>query len=751
MDFCTKAACNIIQIHYICTQIRIIIDTYYNMRHFCTHILFISVLLAFTMESKADTEFQLTQYTTADGLANNTVRHIMQDTNGRLWICTSNGLSMYDGNSFVNYHPIRNSSEPCLSDQRTKNAFEKDGLLWIATTNSLSCLDLRNNKFIDYASKGIKVPENPDSRRDTRIIIDKQGRTWKVKDNDGLYIINNKTGETEHFTTTSKNNPLPTNALKCIYQDKNGTIWIGTDNLGISKIDVVNNDAVQFILEGENIRMLMPLGNDKIAVGNRSGNVWIYDASLKNRISSYHRDYNTYCVYKDHNGSVWEGTKGGGLYVDGEQMDNSPYTEIYSILEDKNREMWIGTFGAGLYHNGNLLLNGEYGSKRIRSLFEDKKGFIWAGTSNGVFVINDNDNLNHIVKHLSVESRDLFSNEIRTMFIDAKGNIYIAETGEGFAVIDGERFNKEGRIDIVHFTEQDSLVNTMVQSFVEDKQGFIWIATEFGISKFNPITKTLKNYFFSKNMLNNVYSENCGIALDNGNIAFGTNNGIIIIDPSIYNSGEKGTDIKAEDITVNGQTTKRGIIYVVSKWWKSPWAIGIYSILIIIALFYWRRVKQNTYRFNRTIKKLNIEKGRLEAEKEEIKEQYNTEVNIKREAERSAADEDFIKKIELIATNEMQNANFSADDFAEQMGIGRTLFFSKMKAITGYSPKEYMKLKRIKKAAEMISSTNMPIGEIGFQVGIDDPLYFSRVFKQVYGVSPTEWRKKSLIPHGIRD
>lgn len=664
---------------------------------------------------------------------------------------------MFDGEKFVNYRPKRNSNMLCLTDQRTKSAFEKDGLLWIESVNSTSCLNLGNDLFVDYAKKEIAIPTNPNARKDTRTITDKQGRTWKVTENDGLYIINNKTGETEHFTTTSKNNPLPTNALKCIFQDKDGTIWIGTDNLGLSQIDVVNNDGARFILEGENIRMIMHLGNDVIAIGNRSGDVWIYDSTLSHQIRTYNRENNTYCVHKDHNGVIWEGTKGGGLYVDGKQMESFPHKEIYSIIEDRKGEMWIGTFGGGLYHNGNIMLNDDYGSKRIRTLIEDKNGYLWAGTSNGVYIIDNTKTekgkkkTQNIVKHLALENNLLYSNEIRTMYLDSKSHLYIAETGEGFAVLNCDLFKNKGKIDIAHFTEQDSLINTMVQSFVEDEHGFVWIATEFGVSKFNPITKSIRNYFFSKNMLNNVYSENCGIALNDGKIAFGTNNGVIIIDTNVYNSEEKNTDIKAEDITIKGETMKRGIIYVVSKWWKSPWAIAIYSIIIVIALYYWRRVKLNNTRFHNTIKELNIKKDQLAAEKEEIKEHYTTEVNIKREAEINAADQDFINQIERIANNEIQNANFSADDFAEQMGMGRTVFFNRMKSVTGYSPKEYMKIKRIKKAAELISSTNLPIGEVGFKVGIEDPLYFSRVFKQVYGMPPTEWRKKSLIPRGIRD
>jgi len=710
-----------------------------NMKHYLRYFLALTVFLLNIVVANADTEFQLTQFTTADGLPNNTVRHIIQDSRGHIWICTSNGLCRYDGKEFHNYHPLRDGKGIGLVDQRVQKVFEDNGYVWVATAKGVSCFDLNKGCFIDYSGKGMKVPAFP--KTTIHKFTDRHGRTWRVTSDDGLYIDNGK-GEPEHFTTTSKNNPLPTNALKCIFQDKDGVIWIGTDNLGISQLKVVQNDGVSHILDGENIRMLMHLDDNRIMVGNRSGVTWTYDASLSTVLSSHNRDKSTYCVILDNDSSVWEGTKGDGIYVNGIRKDDAPYKDIYAFLKDKSGDMWIGTFGAGLFHRGKHYLSEENGNNRIRSLVRDDDGNMWIGTSNGVYVLDaKREDIEHMA-HLSVENGKLYSNEIRTMFKDSKDNIYICEAGEGFAVIRADAFCKDNTLSPRHYTQEDSLVNTMVQSFVEDNDGFVWIATEFGISKFNANAGTIRNYFFSKNMLNNVYSENCGIRLSDGRIAFGTNNGIVIITPSVYNEGEKTTDITAEDVTVNGQG-RTGIVYVVGKWWKSPWAIASYLIILVIALFVYRKVKRDSKRFHKTIKDLNTEKDELTTEKEQIKALYTTEVTIRREADISAQDEDFIRRVEAIATKELSQAGFSSDDFAEQMGMGRTVFFNKMKSTTGYSPKEYLKLRRIKRAAELLSTTVMPIGEVGFAVGIEDPLYFSRVFKQEYGMTPTEWRKKS--------
>lgn len=707
----------------------------------------------------ADTEFIIEQITTADGLANNTVRHIIQDSKGQYWFATSNGLSKYSYGEFTNYHPLRDKSVMQLNDQRVKSLYEfPKGYLWITTATGLNCFNLNLETFVNYNKEGIKQPQIPDVS--TKEITDAQGRIWKITDSDGLYIINKD--KTEHYTTNSKNNPLPTNSLKCIYQDKDGVIWVGTDNLGVSKITVMQNDGVEYLFEGENIRTLSICGNDKIAIGNKNGEVWIFDDQLNKQYTHQKFNYNTYCIVEDNKNNVWRGTKGGGLYLNNDSIEGLSHDEIYSLYSESDTCLWVGTFGNGLIKYNpstktaqSLNLGTNYGSKRIRKIIKDNQYNLWIATSYGVYAILSK----HLDSslHLCVSNKKLYSDEIRTIFKDSHGRIYIAETGEGFAIYDNG--------NITHYTQGDSLVNNMVQCFVEDRDGFVWISTEFGISRFNPATRSFKNYFFSRNMLNNVYSENCGTLLADGRIAFGSNNGVIIITPAVYNNSEKATNITVEDLTINGQSKKQNMKYIFLSWWKSPWFYFIIIVIMILAIFVYLHIHRNNSRFHKTIIKLKhkkeelvteneellvknneliVEKQELTSQKEELieeKELLKQDIQIQRDETHSAGNIAFIQRVEDIAKSQLSNPDFSADDFAEEMGLGRTIFFRKMKETTGYTPKEYIKLKRIHHAAYLISTTSDTISEIAFKVGINDPLYFSRVFKAEYKCTPTEWRK----------
>ena len=105
-------------------------------------------------------------------------------------------------------------------------------------------------------------------------------------------------------------------------------------------------------------------------------------------------------------------------------------------------------------------------------------------------------------------------------------------------------------------------------------------------------------------------------------------------------------------------------------------------------------------------------------------------------------DREFIDRLDAIIDKEMSNSDFSADDFASQMNLGRTIFFRKVKGVTGYTPKEYLRIRRLKRAAILLQSTDMSVSAVAFEVGINDPLYFSRCFKQQFGAAPSDYVRK---------
>lgn len=794
----------------------------------------------------ADISFSCTQLTTADGLANNTVRMIMQDSKGFVWIATSNGLCRYDGTRFRNYRPVTNTSndEPGLKDQRVKSiAEDSQGRLWISTANNeYCCYDLRKDAFVKPSGKAPIVDRYDE-------ITDKAGRRWVVTDDDGLYVYDKTAGTTQHFTSSTESSPLPTNRLKCIMQDRSGCIWIGTDNLGISVLRPTFNESTKVMYpfgKGDenvvNIRMIRALENGSIAYSNKNKELIIYTSieGTADKHTSYHN--NIYCLTTDNNGTVWKGTKGEGLQIglkwyrhNEDDVHSLSHNDVYSILQDSKGRMWIGTLGGGVCHvtkrkDGECTftrhLTRTYGTSRVRQLVEDNNGHIWAATSDGIIVFSPDEmmqNKEHVIT-LNTTNHQLQSDEIRTIYKDRKGRIWISEAGEGFAVCTIGNDGKYDHIKIKHYGVGDGLCNSMVQSFAEDRKGRMWIATEYGLSSFDVDKGIFTTHFISNNMLGNVYNENAAETLDDGTILFGTNDGVVAINSNTLIRQTSTYKVHFTDIRINGQSLAEAtdaramdftsiayaerielkhdqntfnvefstldysrtapqqysyklngydndwceatninvatyknllpgtytlqvrakdssgewgestclVIHISTPIWLSWWALIIYLSIAITLYIIIRKAIHNNHRLHHTIKN-------LKEQKEYMRERFTQEVRIKRTEKEKEQNHDFIERIDKIIDNNLGNADFSADDFASAMGMGRTVFYGKMKEVTGYTPKDYLRKKRMKRAAELISTTRLTISEISYKVGINDPLYFSRAFKSTYGVSPTKY------------
>lgn len=125
-------------------------------------------------------------------------------------------------------------------------------------------------------------------------------------------------------------------------------------------------------------------------------------------------------------------------------------------------------------------------------------------------------------------------------------------------------------------------------------------------------------------------------------------------------------------------------------------------------------------------------------QREKLREKYVNDPSIERPAiYTSDKDKQFLDKLQAIIEQELGNSEFTMEDFAARMKLGRTVFSKKVRGLTGHTPNEYFRIIRLKKAAELLLEGNYNVSEVSYKVGISDPLYFSRCFKIHYGVSPS--------------
>jgi DNA-binding response OmpR family regulator/two-component sensor histidine kinase len=107
-------------------------------------------------------------------------------------------------------------------------------------------------------------------------------------------------------------------------------------------------------------------------------------------------------------------------------------------------------------------------------------------------------------------------------------------------------------------------------------------------------------------------------------------------------------------------------------------------------------------------------------------------------------EEVFMQHLIQILNVNLENYDLNIDLLANELGMSRTVFFNKIKSLTGFSPIEFVREVRFERAAEYMRDTQLSVSEISYKVGIEDPRYFSRCFKQKFGSTPSEYRQQHL-------
>lgn len=109
----------------------------------------------------------------------------------------------------------------------------------------------------------------------------------------------------------------------------------------------------------------------------------------------------------------------------------------------------------------------------------------------------------------------------------------------------------------------------------------------------------------------------------------------------------------------------------------------------------------------------------------------------------SSTDEDLLKRAMEHIEKNMSNIDYNVESFVSDMGIGRTLLYQKINDILGMSIKEFIMDIRLKRGAQLLEESDLTVSEISDSTGFNNPKYFSICFKKHFGLTPTEFRKKS--------
>ncbi|MEM9866980.1 MAG: tetratricopeptide repeat protein [Bacteroidota bacterium] len=144
------------------------------------------------------------------------------------------------------------------------------------------------------------------------------------------------------------------------------------------------------------------------------------------------------------------------------------------------------------------------------------------------------------------------------------------------------------------------------------------------------------------------------------------------------------------------------------------------------------------------IEELRIRMKSLLEQRKRIRDYHRSQflTNPKAESITSMNDR-FLQQAGLIMAKNLDNAEFTVDEFAAEMGMSRVQLFRKMKAIIGYSASDFIRQYRLKKAHEYLQHQKGTVSEIAYDVGFSNLSYFTRAFKEVYHCKPSDLLQKT--------
>ncbi|HEY73315.1 MAG TPA: GAF domain-containing protein [Thermoflexia bacterium] len=434
-----------------------------------------------------DIEFE--HISVEQGLSQNTVNCILQDSQGFMWFGTGDGLNKYDGYSFTVYR--HDPADPySLSNNAIKTIYQDQaGALWIGTQGGgLNKFDRETERFTRY------LHDSQDSHSlsyntVTSIYQDREGVLW-VGTWVGLDKFDDENEQFIHYRPRRRSQ----NTVNAIYEDDSGALWVGTSG----ELARFNREKEQFI-HYQNI---------------------LYDPrSLSSNVVRV--------IYQDRAGVLWVGTEGGGLnkfdreseqftpyLIDPGDVEGFAFNHVTSVHEDQAGVFWVGTGGGGLYQfdreaeqftahqtdpNSSYSLSSNY----IRSIYQDRQGVLWIGTWDGG--INKFDRAKNKFVHYQSDPNDpnsLSQNRVLSIYQDREGVLWIGTDGRGL-----DKFDREtGQFTHYRNDPDDpySLSNNYVTFIYQDQESALWIGTwGGGLNRLDPETERFTHY---RNIPNDITS-----------------------------------------------------------------------------------------------------------------------------------------------------------------------------------------------------------------------------------------------------
>lgn len=486
---------------------------------------------------------------------------LYEDSHRRLWIGSNEGLYLY--------HPASGSfglytggATPAAARQLAIKSISEDskGNVWFGTIDGgLNELPTGGSTFKNY-STAAPAGKALCSNRIYKAAHDADGRVW-VGSEKGLDILDPATGRVAHVADNARNQySLQSGSVRAIYIDTKGIYWVAPYQSGVNKYDrnltafhlVRSNPFDPHGLSAPKVTSFALAANGGVYVGTDGGGLNLFDirTALLTRIP-IGRQPLTVLALERVGDELWIGTFMQGIYVLNTvsgairhyTKDNPACglmsDEVFCMRKDRHGNVWIGTNGKGVQvyvpGKGVFVALKEYtgsvtGDKVpergfIRDIQEDAGGRIWiAAPGRGVDMYDPAAHTFRMYGRWQV--KDLPVDEVQTLLPDKNGVLWAGTGGRGMLRLDFKRDS------FAIYTAREGLANNVIAGILPDSTGTLWLSTNKGLSAFNPVTLSCKNFTADNGLQQSAFSRGAGIITREGNFFFGGLDGFNYFSPA---------------------------------------------------------------------------------------------------------------------------------------------------------------------------------------------------------------------------
>jgi signal transduction histidine kinase/ligand-binding sensor domain-containing protein/DNA-binding response OmpR family regulator len=481
-------------------------------------------------------------------------------------LITNKGTIKVFGVQSVKMHPDKNmwvfvqNQGLCLFDYRTMSltlinsavqsasSMEFDGSsIWIGTAQGM----FEYNTLSRICTK--ILADDLSSQFVSTLRLDQKKDLWIGTTGDGINIWNKATKKITYLKAGDSKYSLSSGNVSSIYEDGESRKWIGTAKGGVNIIDpqkqrfqIINHDpGVEDGFKGSSVSSFYELSDDVLWIGTDEAGINIWDRkknSFRNLAQQPGNNNslpsNAVTSIQGDGKNIWAATFSAGIMRYDQQgkpvkrykcinpVSGKENPVVFVLFVDSKKTLWATTLRQGnqygaLYYYNPSADNFEAFDTDLSDLFainEDKNGTLWAG------------NLNKLVKIDRLGKKHqyyLLDHTVRAVFEDKRSNLWIGTEGGGLLLFD-RKLNKV----TARFTTADGLCNNAIINILADSSGNLWMSTLNGLSKFDPVTKKFKNYYYNDGLQSNQFNYNAALQLRSGEFAFGGIKGFNLFRPA---------------------------------------------------------------------------------------------------------------------------------------------------------------------------------------------------------------------------